>query len=106
MLNYDIRVCLVFLSDDEGWLKQKVQRHSTIYRLICFVLTLPVSTATTERSFSAVKLIKREPRNKIINEFLADYMFVYIGRGFPKEIDMDSVIDKFDDKQDCRLRFK
>ncbi|XP_062023909.1 uncharacterized protein LOC133740077 [Rosa rugosa] len=31
-----------------------------IYRLICLVLTLPVSTATTERAFSSINIIKNK----------------------------------------------
>ncbi|XP_017256279.1 uncharacterized protein LOC108225835 [Daucus carota subsp. sativus] len=36
----------------------KSEHYSMIYRLICLVLTLPISTATTERAFSAMKLVK------------------------------------------------
>jgi len=51
-------------------------RKSTIYqlvfRVIVFVLTLPVSTATTERAFSAMNIVKTRLRNKIKDEFLTD----------------------------------
>ncbi|KDO49809.1 hypothetical protein CISIN_1g040992mg [Citrus sinensis] len=40
-----------------------------IDRLICLVLTLSVYTATTERAFSAIKLIKTSLRSKMENEF-------------------------------------
>jgi hypothetical protein len=43
-----------------------------IDRLIRLILTIPVSTATTERGFSAMKVIKTRLRNKIDYEFLVN----------------------------------
>ncbi|CAL9019982.1 unnamed protein product [Prunus brigantina] len=57
---------------------KRSQRYYLIDRLIRLVLTLPVSTATTERAFSAMKLVKTALRNKMKNEFLVDSMIVYI----------------------------
>jgi hypothetical protein len=47
-------------------------------RLIRLVLTLPVSTATTERAFSAMKLVKTRLRNKMEDGFLRDCLIIYI----------------------------
>jgi hypothetical protein len=47
-------------------------------RLIRLVLTLPVSTATTERAFSAMKLVKTRLRNKMEVGFLRDCLIIYI----------------------------
>jgi hypothetical protein len=38
-----------------------------VYRLIELALILPVATATVERAFSAMKIIKTELRNKMGN---------------------------------------
>jgi len=46
--------------------------------LIRLVLTLPISTMTTERAFSAMKLIKTRLRSRMEDEFLIDHMVVYI----------------------------
>ena len=73
----------------------KSQNYNLIDRLIRLILTLPVSTATTERSFSAMKLIKTAIRNKIEEDFLADSMIVYIERELAENIDSDSIIDEF-----------
>ncbi|KAK3228089.1 hypothetical protein Dsin_007951 [Dipteronia sinensis] len=51
-----------------------------IDRLIRLVLTLPVSTATIERAYSAMKFIKTTLRNKMEDEFLASCMMIYIER--------------------------
>ncbi|XP_052310914.1 uncharacterized protein LOC112327991 [Populus trichocarpa] len=63
--------------------------------LIRLVLTLPVSTATTERTFLAMKHVKTVLRNKIEEEFLADSMMIYIERELVEDIDSDSIIDEF-----------
>ncbi|KAK3212857.1 hypothetical protein Dsin_017563 [Dipteronia sinensis] len=75
-----------------------------IDRLIRLVLTLPVSTATTERAFSAMNLLKTPLRSKMENDFLANCLVVYIEREFADSIDMDSIIDEFDEKpRRCRF---
>ncbi|KAK3218741.1 hypothetical protein Dsin_012711 [Dipteronia sinensis] len=67
-----------------------------IDRLIRLVLTLPVSTATTERAFSAMKLIKTSLRSKMEDVFLANCLVVYVEREITDTIDLDSIIDEFD----------
>jgi hypothetical protein len=68
-------------------------RKSKIYylidRLICLVLTLPMSTATIERAFSAMKIVKTRLRNKMENEFLANNLVVYIEREISESFNSD-----------------
>jgi hypothetical protein len=66
-------------------------------RLIRLVLTLPVSTATTERAFSAMKLVKTRLRNKMEDGFLRDCLVTYIGKEIAVEISTDTIIDIFDE---------
>ncbi|GJY23005.1 zinc finger MYM-type protein 1-like protein [Tanacetum coccineum] len=59
----------------------KTKKRETYYlfdRLIRLILMLSVSTATTERAFSAMKVCKNRLRNKMSNDFLADNLVVYI----------------------------
>ena len=84
---------------------QKSQNYYLIDRLIRLVLTLPVSTATTERAFSVMKLIKSSLRNKMGDEFLADSMVVYIERELAENIDTDSIIDAFESLGNRRVLF-
>jgi hypothetical protein len=58
-------------------------------------LTLPVSTAIIERTFSAMKHVKTVLRNKMKEELLADSMMIYIERELVEDIDSDSIIDEF-----------
>jgi hypothetical protein len=68
-------------------------RKSKIYylidRLICLVLTLPMSTVTIERAFSAMKIVKTRLRNKMENEFLANNLVVYIEREISESFNSD-----------------
>jgi hypothetical protein len=43
--------------------------YKFVYRLIELALTLPVATATVERIFSAMEIIKTELRNKMGNDW-------------------------------------
>ncbi|XP_062025519.1 uncharacterized protein LOC133741817 [Rosa rugosa] len=76
-----------------------------IYRLICLVLTLPVSTATTERAFSSMTIIKNKLRNKMEDEFFDDLMVLYIEKEFADSIDNDSVIAEFELSGSRRVQF-
>ncbi|KAI3495366.1 hypothetical protein L1887_37695 [Cichorium endivia] len=49
---------------------RKSETYHLFSRLIRLLLTLPVSTATTERGFSAMKLCKTRLRNKMVDIFL------------------------------------
>ena len=62
----------------------------SIDRLICLVLTLPVSTATTERAFSAMKLLKTRLRNKMKDDF-----FERLHDSLYREGDCHEVHDRF-----------
>jgi len=73
----------------------KSQHYHLIDRLIHFIFTLLVSTATTEQTFSAMKHVKTVFRNKMKEEFLADSMMIYIERELVEDIDSDLIIDEF-----------
>ena len=66
-----------------------------INRLIRLVLTLPVSTTTTERAFLAMKLLKTRLRNRMEDEFLADNMIVYIEKEIAGNFTIEMIIDEF-----------
>ncbi|CAN1854613.1 Zinc finger MYM-type protein 1 [Linum perenne] len=70
-------------------------QYIMICRLIRLVLTLPVSTATTERAFSAMKIVKTDIRNKMGDDFLANSLMLFIERDYARKLDIDSIIDDF-----------
>jgi hypothetical protein len=57
---------------------EKLKIYQLIDMLIRLILTLPVLTATTERAFSAMKIVKTRLHNRIEDDFLANYLIVYI----------------------------
>jgi len=74
--------------------KNKSQHYHLIDRLIRLVMTLPVFTTTIDRTFSAMKHVKTVLLNKIKEEFLADFMMIYIERDLVEDFDSDSIIDE------------
>ena len=59
----------------------QTERHTTfplVYRLIELALILPIATATVERIFSAMKIVKTESRNKMADEWLNHRMYVML----------------------------
>jgi hypothetical protein len=73
----------------------KSNTYYLINRLIRLVLTLLVSTATTKRAFSAIKIVKTRLRNKMEDKFLRDNLFVYIEREIAKSFNSDLILDGF-----------
>ncbi|CAL8137279.1 unnamed protein product [Prunus armeniaca] len=71
------------------------ENYHLLYKLIQLVLTLPVSTATTERAFSCMRIIKNRLRSTIADEFLADCMILHIEREFANSIDNEEIIEEF-----------
>ena len=49
-----------------------------VYRIIELALLLPVATASVERAFSAMDIIKTELRNRMGDEWLNDLALCYI----------------------------
>jgi hypothetical protein len=58
-------------------------------------LTLPISTAITERVFSAMKIVKTRLRNRMDDDFLANYLIVYIVKEIVERFTIDMIIDDF-----------
>ena len=69
------------------------------------MLTLPISTATTERSFSAMNIVKTRLCSKIEDDFLSDSLIVYIEKEIAEKISTKSVIDDFRDLKERRVPF-
>ncbi|XP_076946653.1 uncharacterized protein LOC143618251 [Bidens hawaiensis] len=76
---------------------QKCETYYWVDRLIRLILTLPVSTATTERGFSAMKIFKNYFRNKMSDEYLANSLVIYIEKEIAETFDSESIINEFKD---------
>ncbi|KAM6540555.1 hypothetical protein CsatB_005002 [Cannabis sativa] len=100
-------IVLTTISDLCQWLvkTRKAEVFPLVYRVVTLILTLPVSTNTTERSFSAMNLVKTTLRNKMEDEFLSDCLLVYIEREIAEKFSIDPIIDNFRDMQERRSIF-
>jgi hypothetical protein len=78
---------------------EKSTTYQLVFRVVMLLLTLPVSTATTERAFSTMNIIKTRLRNKIEDEFLTDSLMLYIEKEIVATLSTDSIIDDFRDMQ-------
>jgi hypothetical protein len=74
--------------------------------LIRLVLTLPVSTATTKRAFSAIKLVKTRLRSRMEDEFLRNCLITYIEKETTIQFATNKLIDDFDAIQTRRVALK
>ena len=70
------------------------------------ILTLLVSTATTKRAFSAMKIIKIRLRNQMEDDFLANYFIVYIEKEIAKRFTIDMIIDYFYSMKERQTQLK
>lgn len=79
--------------------------YPLVDRLIRLILTLPVSTTTSERAFSAMKIVKTSLRNKMDDDFLSEYLIVYIEKDIAEKFTIDSIIDDFNSMKTRRVQF-
>ncbi|KAI3463665.1 hypothetical protein Pfo_020328, partial [Paulownia fortunei] len=84
----------------------KTMNYYLVDRLIKLILTLPVSTATTERAFSFIKIVKTRLRNKMEDDFLASSLLMYIEKEIAQTFSIDSIIDEFDVMKKYRAQFR
>ena len=75
-----------------------------VYHLIKVAMTIPVTSATAERSFSVLKHIKTYLRATMGQERLTHLAVLSIERELSKNIDLDSVIDHFHAMHPCRMQ--
>ena len=66
-----------------------------VYRLIKLALLLPVATATVERAFSAMNIIKTDLRNRMSGEWLNDLILCYIEKEIFRGLDGDEIRKTF-----------
>ena len=95
------------LSELSQWLvrTRNSEHYKLMYRIVRLVLTLPVSTATTERAFLAIKIVKTNLRNRMENDFLTDFLMFYIEKDIASTFSLDSIVDDFEDLKKRRVPF-
>jgi hypothetical protein len=69
--------------------------YPLVYRLLKLVLVLPVATATVERCFSALNLVKTDLSNKIGDEHLSHRLICYVEKEILRKVTNEAVVDRF-----------
>jgi hypothetical protein len=75
-----------------------------VYRLITLVLILPVATASVERVFSAMNLIKSDLRNKMGDDWLNDNLVVYMEKEIFEKIENEAILQRFQSMRSRRIQ--
>jgi hypothetical protein len=66
-----------------------------VYLLLKLVLLLLVATASVERAFSTMSLVKTKLRNKMCDSLLDDCLVTYIERDIFFEVNEEDIIETF-----------
>ncbi|CAM8997489.1 unnamed protein product [Rhodiola kirilowii] len=74
---------------------EKHRAYPLVFRLLKLVLTLPVATATVERCFSAMKIVKTSLRNRMADSFLCDGLICYIEMDLFHSVSNEDVMGHF-----------
>jgi len=77
--------------------------YPLVYRLIELTLILPVATASVERVFSAMSLIKTDLRNKMGDEWVNDLMICYVEKEIFRSITNEKIIQRFEAMKKRRM---
>ena len=80
----------------------RCESYMLVYKLLTLALVLPVATASVERAFSAMKIVKTPLRNKMGDQWLSDSMIVYIERDVFAFIDNEPIMRRFHDMKPRR----
>ena len=69
--------------------------YNTLYLLIKIALTIVVTSAESEQSFSALKRIKARLRNRMAEDHLSDLATSAMEKEVAQQLDYDKVINEF-----------
>lgn len=83
---------------------QKDLAFSLVYRFLKLILVLP-ATASIERCFSAIKIVKTILRN-LCDEFMSHCIICFVEQGFLATILIEDVIVRFNKMEDRNRRGK
>ncbi|XP_022848706.1 uncharacterized protein LOC111371009 [Olea europaea var. sylvestris] len=73
-------------------LTKKDRVYPLVYRLLTLTLILPVATATVERVFSAMSIVKDTLRNRMGDQWMNDSTIVYVEKDIFLKLDNEVVV--------------
>ncbi|XP_022171743.1 uncharacterized protein LOC111034716 [Myzus persicae] len=92
-------LCLYLIENDLSSLYSEVVTSCIIF------LSLPVTVASAERSFSKLKLIKNYLRNSISQDQLTNTSILNIERARTEELDVEKLIIDFANQKSRKKKF-
>ena len=69
--------------------------YPLVYLLVILALTVLVATATVERAFSAMKIVKNRLRSRMSYQWMNDSLIVYIEKDIFHSIDNKVIMQRF-----------
>jgi hypothetical protein len=69
--------------------------YPLVYHLLKLILVLTVATATVERCFSAMKVVKTYLRNRIGDQHLSHMLIGYVEKEEMRKVTNQAVVDRF-----------
>jgi hypothetical protein len=69
--------------------------YSLVYLLVSLALTLSVTTATVERAFSAMKIMKNRLRSRMSDQWMNNSLIIYIEKDNFHSIDNEVIMQRF-----------
>ena len=79
--------------------------YKNVSKLIQLYMTIPMSNATAERSFSCLRRLKNYLRNSLTQEYLNHRMFLHIHKDLIDQVGLASVCQEFITVNDRRFKF-
>lgn len=76
--------------------------YPLVYLLLKLSLILPMATATAERAFFTMKIIKNRMRNRMGDEWLNDCLVTYIERDIFVDVENEKIIQHFQNMKNRR----
>ena len=73
-----------------------------VYSLMTLVLILPITTTIVERAFSALNIIKNQLHNRIGDQWMNNYLVIYIEKDIFKTIECEEIIQRFQSMKNRR----
>ena len=76
--------------------------YPLVYSLVTLALILPVATATVEKAFSAMNIIKNRLHNRIGDQWMNDCLVTYIEKNIFKTIEYEKIMQQFQNMKNRR----
>ena len=83
---------------------KKDEVYPLVFLLIRLALVLPVATATVERVFSGMNIMKNRLRNRMGDQLMNDNLIVYVEKDIFDSIDNEVIVQRFQNMKPCRVQ--